>query len=96
MHSNTLRVCGYVFSGGETKISQKFSGRRIFSPKIIPENLNRRPVSNEEQRCNAQAHIRYRQKLTRLELTLRSLTLYIYGAPILDVSRSHTTTQHSR
>jgi len=30
------------------------------------------------------------------ELTLRSLTLYIYGAPILDVSRSHTTTQHSR
>jgi len=31
-----------------------------------------------------------------LYLTLRSLTLYIYGAPILDVSRSHTTTQHSR
>jgi len=29
-------------------------------------------------------------------LTLRSLMLYIYGAPILDVSRSHTTTQHSR
>ena len=32
----------------------------------------------------------------RQPLTLRSLTLYIYGAPILDVSRSHTTTQHSR
>jgi len=32
----------------------------------------------------------------QLLLTLRSLTLYIYGAPILDVSRSHTTTQHSR
>ena len=31
-----------------------------------------------------------------LQLTLRSLTLYIYGAPILDVSRSHTMTQHSR
>ena len=29
-------------------------------------------------------------------LTLRRLMLYIYGAPILDVSRSHTTTQHSR
>ena len=29
-------------------------------------------------------------------LTLRLLTSYIYGAPILDVSRSHTTTQHSR
>jgi len=29
-------------------------------------------------------------------LTFRRLMLYIYGAPILDVSRSHTTTQHSR
>ena len=29
-------------------------------------------------------------------LTLRRLISYIYGAPILDVSRSHTTTQHSR
>ena len=31
-------------------------------------------------------------------LTLRLLTsyIYIYGAPILDVSRSHTTTLHSR
>ena len=31
-----------------------------------------------------------------LNLTLRRLMSYIYGAPILDVSRSHTTTQHSR
>jgi len=29
-------------------------------------------------------------------LTLRWLMSYIYGAPILDVSRSHTTMQHSR
>ena len=29
-------------------------------------------------------------------LTLRRVMSYIYGAPILDVSRSHTTTQHSR
>ena len=29
-------------------------------------------------------------------LTLRRLMSFIYGAPILDVSRSHTTTQHSR
>ena len=29
-------------------------------------------------------------------LTLRRLMSYIYGAPILDVSRSNTTTQHSR
>jgi len=31
-----------------------------------------------------------------ISLTLRLLMSYIYGAPILDVSRSHTTTQHSR
>jgi len=31
-----------------------------------------------------------------VSLTLRRLMSYIYGAPILDVSRSHTTTQHSR
>ena len=31
-----------------------------------------------------------------VDLTLRRLMSYTYGAPILDVSRSHTTTQHSR
>ena len=31
-----------------------------------------------------------------IQLILRRLMSYIYGAPILDVSRSHTTTQHSR
>ena len=30
------------------------------------------------------------------QLTLTRLMSYIYGAPILDVSRSHTTMQHSR
>ena len=29
-------------------------------------------------------------------LNFRLLMSYIYGAPILDVSRSHKTTQHSR
>ena len=32
----------------------------------------------------------------KFSLTLRRLMSYISGAPILDVSRSHTTTQHSR
>ena len=36
------------------------------------------------------------EKTSNFELTLRWLMSYIYGAPILDVSRSHTTTQHSR
>ena len=41
--------------------------------------------------------ILFRTRLfSSLILTLRRLMSYIYGAPILDVSRSHTTTQHSR
>jgi len=36
------------------------------------------------------------QTFAAMLLTLRRLMSYIYGAPILDVSRSHTTTQHSR
>jgi len=35
-------------------------------------------------------------KMQLYRLTLRLLMSYIYGAPILDVSRSHTTTHHSR
>jgi len=40
-----------------------------------------------------------RRKINATEmdaLTLRRLMSYIYGAPILDVSRSYATTQHSR
>jgi len=38
----------------------------------------------------------YSFEKSKRDLTLRRLMSYIYGAPILDVSRSHTTTQHSR
>jgi len=37
-----------------------------------------------------------RSEYSAMPLTLRRLMSYIYGAPILDVSRSHTMTQHSR
>ena len=40
--------------------------------------------------------INYKTLKAEVSLTLRRLMSYIYGAPILDVSRSHTTTQHSR
>ena len=39
---------------------------------------------------------RFNLPMDFLHLTLRLLMPYIYGAPILDVSRSHMTTQHSR
>jgi len=60
---------------------------------------------SQNARCNSENYIFYVcilncellqcAEVQRI-LTLRSLTLYIYGAPTLDVSRSHTTTQHSR
>jgi len=41
-------------------------------------------------------HLLHVGRIRVKSLTLRLLMSYIYGAPILDVSRSHTTTQHSR
>ena len=41
-------------------------------------------------------HFLHVSRLRVKSLTIRLLMSYIYGAPILDVSRSHTTTQHSR
>ena len=41
-------------------------------------------------------HFLYVSRIRVKLLTFRLLMSYIYGAPILDVSRSHTTRQHSR
>ena len=41
-------------------------------------------------------HFLHVSRIRVKSLTIRLLMSYIFGAPILDVSRSHTTTQHSR
>ena len=41
-------------------------------------------------------HFLHVSKIRVKSLTLGQLMSYMYGAPILDVSRSHTTTHHSR
>ena len=41
-------------------------------------------------------HFLHVSRIRVKSLTLRLLMSYIYGAPILDVSRSHTMTHHSR
>jgi len=41
-------------------------------------------------------HFLHISRIRVKSLTLRLLMSYIYGALILDVSRSHTTTHHSR
>ena len=56
------------------------------APMVVPERLSKR-------RCKTT----FRQAYKYIQsLTPRRLISYTYGAPILDVSRSHTTTQHSR
>jgi len=45
---------------------------------------------------NIKIYIKTAPDTNRCILTLRRLMSYTYGAPILDVSISHTTTQHSR
>jgi len=46
--------------------------------------------------CLGAHHFLHVSRIRVKLLTFRLLMSYIYGAPILDVSRSHTTTQHSR
>jgi hypothetical protein len=41
-------------------------------------------------------HFLHVSRIRVKSLTLRHVKSYIFGAPILDVSRSHTTTHHSR
>ena len=75
----------------DTKISLSFIHWNVMFNPLKPE-LN--PI------CYLLAllahHFLHVSRIRVKSLTLRLLMSYIYGAPILDVSRSHTTTQHSR
>ena len=78
--------------------------RLLGKPKSSWENIN--PLYAElNPICYLLAllgahHFLHVSRIRVKSLTLRSLMsyiyIYIYGAPILDVSRSHTTTHHSR
>jgi len=56
----------------------------------VPASVGSRQPHCKSKATGRQLHLPHRT------LTLRRLMSCIYGAPILDVSRSHTTTQHSR
>ena len=74
--------------------------------KIFLPVIGKFVVTLDTKRNSAFAENRLRLRYTEISvnsvqendscLTLRLLMSYVYGAPILDVSRSHTTTQHSR
>jgi len=77
-----------------TKCVFRFSVQILSETFLIPRRIQRDITINVHTGCPR----RYVPDFGRvfLMLTLRRLMSYIYGAPILDVSRSHTTTQHSR
>jgi len=63
--------------------------------KVNPLNAELNPICYLLALLGAH-HFLHVSSVTVKSLTLRLLMSYIYGAPILDVSRSHTTTQHIR
>jgi len=72
------------------KFHYDYSAAGVCSGTVAPyghSNIIVRPTRDENVINTSRAY--------RL-LTLRLLMSCIYGAPILDVSRSHTMTQHSR
>jgi len=85
---------------------QNRDGRRTFEiaaeyggPQSLSALLNLPITSSAEEHCLSSIEkelLALRNDLGDIPLTLRRLMSYIYGAPILDVSRSHTMTQHSR
>ena len=74
---------------------------KSFNKEERTENVPLNPLNPElNPICYMMAllahHFLHVSKIRVKSLTIRLLMSYIYGAPILDVSRSHTTTQHSR
>ena len=67
----------------------------IFAPSINPLNPELNPICYLLALLGAHYFLHVSRIMVKL-LTFRLLMSYIYGAPILDISRSHTTTQHSR
>ena len=82
-----LKPSVHRYSGGPPKPSYKHT----FNP-LNPE-LN--PICYLKALLGAH-HFLHVSRIRVKLLIFRLLMSHIYGAPILDVSRSHTTTQHSR
>jgi len=84
-HFETLEDEGSIFLGN---LNNRLSSDATAYPSGI------RPHSHESLETRIMYYIF--KSNGNYSLTLRRLMSYIYGAPIFDVSRSHTTTHHSR
>jgi len=89
-----------MFGGSRLAQSVLWIGRLWNSGLVSFSTVTKRFFSSRQGRDgvwgDADSHTSCILALFHCRLTVRWLMSYIYGAPILDVSRSHTTTQHSR
>jgi len=76
-------------------VFQIYSIKEPTNPMFNPLNAELNPICCLLALLGAH-HFLHVSRIRVKSLTLRLLMSYIYGAPILDVSRSHTTTHHSR
>ena len=83
------------YMASETKLLFNTERIEAFAYKINPLNPELNPICYLLALLGAH-HFLHVSRIRVKLLTFRLLISYIYGAPILDVSRSHTTTQHSR
>ena len=89
----TLQLCTRHFYSYLQYISSEL--RLLNLPVINPLSPELNPICYLLALLGANNFLHVSRIRVKL-LTFRLLMSYIYGAPILDVSRSHTTTQHSR
>ena len=85
------KISGVIFKKIAVSILQRKTW--IYTPNPLNPELN--PICYLLALLGAH-HFLHVSRIRVKPLILRLLMSYIYGAPILDVSRSHTTTQHSR
>jgi len=98
----SLRTCSVRISCSRPKTHQPSEHWRNSQEKYLCGSSTVNPLNPElNPICYLLAllgahHFLHVSRIRIKLLTLRRLVSYIYGAPILDVSRSHTTTHHSR
>jgi len=89
------RVIGGKVQGGIEVTERQGRRRRKLLDDLNPLNPELNPICYLLALLGAH-HFLHVSRIRVKLLTFGRLMSYIYGAPILDVSRSHTTTQHSR
>jgi len=93
--SNAISLKHKIWQSADCSSSRCSFSNRVFVLPFNPLNAELNPICYLLALLGAH-HFLHVSRIRVKSLTLRLLMSYIYGAPILDVSRLHTTTQHSR